>query len=550
MAYNPNDATRLKHTAQLAQVVKSNQDDLLADISGKVDKVNGKGLSTNDYTTTEKNKLASIAAGAQVNVIETVKVNGTALTPSSKAVNIDISGKVDKVNGKGLSTNDYTTTEKNKLAGIDEQANKYVLPVATSATIGGVKVDSVANSNIVLSSGGNISVPVASTSQAGVVKLGGDSSKYLNGTGQWATPTNTTYAVATSSANGLMSANDKKILDSVPSVYAKLSADNTFSGGNTFSGKVILSKTTDASGTAAGNCALQIGDTAGTHLEFDGNEIMAKSNVSTPSVLHLNNDGGKTYFGDGGVSVKGGGVTVAAGGLTAANQTITAGTIKGAAASFTGNVTANNVYVPVGGRVGYNATNGMKILDYYSSYGADIIVQACSRLMLSAGETGMNAYNNTLYGSDSITPNSEEIHVISDKGVTFWCNASDNNSRKKIIFAKNGNVTMPGTVTATTFDGNVTNATTGYSGISTAAAETVKSATISNLDIRVGTLVALNNTKAGTSSDSTEINLSINGVAQKAYKARSTPMKNSDWVAGYYLFVYSGSNWLCLSYPG
>ena len=34
----------------------------------KVDKVNGKGLSTNDYTTTEKNKLAGIASGAEVNV--------------------------------------------------------------------------------------------------------------------------------------------------------------------------------------------------------------------------------------------------------------------------------------------------------------------------------------------------------------------------------------------------------------------------------------------------------------------------------------------------
>lgn len=38
------------------------------DLSGKVDKVSGKGLSTNDYTTTEKNKLAGIAAGAEVNV--------------------------------------------------------------------------------------------------------------------------------------------------------------------------------------------------------------------------------------------------------------------------------------------------------------------------------------------------------------------------------------------------------------------------------------------------------------------------------------------------
>ncbi len=36
-------------------------------LGGKVDKETGKGLSTNDYTTTEKNKLAGIAAGAEVN---------------------------------------------------------------------------------------------------------------------------------------------------------------------------------------------------------------------------------------------------------------------------------------------------------------------------------------------------------------------------------------------------------------------------------------------------------------------------------------------------
>ena len=40
----------------------------IPDVSNKVDKVSGKGLSTNDYTTTEKNKLAGIAAGAEINV--------------------------------------------------------------------------------------------------------------------------------------------------------------------------------------------------------------------------------------------------------------------------------------------------------------------------------------------------------------------------------------------------------------------------------------------------------------------------------------------------
>ena len=34
------------------------------DLSDKVDKETGKGLSTNDYTTTEKNKLSGVASGA------------------------------------------------------------------------------------------------------------------------------------------------------------------------------------------------------------------------------------------------------------------------------------------------------------------------------------------------------------------------------------------------------------------------------------------------------------------------------------------------------
>ena len=55
-----------------------------------VEPVTGKGLSTEDYTTAEKTKLSGIETGAQVNVIETVKVNGTALTPdANKAVNVE-----------------------------------------------------------------------------------------------------------------------------------------------------------------------------------------------------------------------------------------------------------------------------------------------------------------------------------------------------------------------------------------------------------------------------------------------------------------------------
>ena len=104
-------------------------------------------------SSTEKTKLSGIAAGAQVNVIETVKVNGTALTPSGKAVDVTVptktsdlnndsnfvnqstmnsalAEKVDKVTGKGLSTNDYTTTEKNKLSAIEAGATKNVIYIS------------------------------------------------------------------------------------------------------------------------------------------------------------------------------------------------------------------------------------------------------------------------------------------------------------------------------------------------------------------------------------------------------------------------------------
>lgn len=56
-----------------------------------------------------------------------------------KQLQTDIKNKVDKVSGKGLSTNDYTTAEKNKLAGIAANANNYTLPTASDSTLGGIK---------------------------------------------------------------------------------------------------------------------------------------------------------------------------------------------------------------------------------------------------------------------------------------------------------------------------------------------------------------------------------------------------------------------------
>ena len=178
-----------------------------AALDNKVDKVNGKGLSTNDYTTAEKTKLSGIETGANKTIVDSTlsttstnpvqnKVINTALSgkantththkiadvtnlqttldgkastdPATQSANglmskedktkldgisanateirlsdmednlrnmaTDLGNKVDAVDGKGLSTNDYTTAEKNKLSGIAEGANKTIVDSEFSST--------------------------------------------------------------------------------------------------------------------------------------------------------------------------------------------------------------------------------------------------------------------------------------------------------------------------------------------------------------------------------------------------------------------------------
>lgn len=96
---------------------------------------------------------------------ETVDLSGYATTA---AMNSALGNKVDKVSGKVLSTNDYTTAEKNKLAGVAANANNYSLPAATSSVLGGVKT-----STGITNSSGTISVTYGTA--AGTACQGNDS---------------------------------------------------------------------------------------------------------------------------------------------------------------------------------------------------------------------------------------------------------------------------------------------------------------------------------------------------------------------------------------
>lgn len=130
-----------------------------------------------------------------------------------EAVRSLISAKVDKVSGKELSSNDYTDAEKSKLAGIAAEANKYTHPAYTARSSGLYKMT--------VDSTGHVSAASAVT-KADIVALGIP--------GQ---DTNTTYANASSSSAGLMSAADKAKLDGIASGANKTTVDSTLSGSST-----------------------------------------------------------------------------------------------------------------------------------------------------------------------------------------------------------------------------------------------------------------------------------------------------------------------------
>lgn len=107
--------------AEIKELIAANEKAIATleeSVNNKVDKVNGKGLSTNDYTTEEKNKLENIAENAQVNIIESVSVNGVALSVNNKSVNISVPtgalSSKDKVTEEDLTT-DLATKINGKL---------------------------------------------------------------------------------------------------------------------------------------------------------------------------------------------------------------------------------------------------------------------------------------------------------------------------------------------------------------------------------------------------------------------------------------------------
>ncbi len=156
------------YRAITAQDVSALQANVNAINAGKVDAESGKGLSSNDYTSAEKQKLAGIAAGANnyvhpsthpasmitgladvatsgdyadlsgkptIPTVDSAITQGGTNPVTGGAIFDALEGKVDAESGKGLSTNDYTSAEKQKLAGIAENANNYTHPATHPASM-------------------------------------------------------------------------------------------------------------------------------------------------------------------------------------------------------------------------------------------------------------------------------------------------------------------------------------------------------------------------------------------------------------------------------
>lgn len=121
-------------------------------------------------------------------------------------------GKVDKVEGKELSSNDFTDAYKTKLDGIAAQANKYVLPTATAEIIGGVKV----GANISYSNG-TISLSKANvTSALGYTPPTADTKVTINNT-----------LTSTSTTGALAAAQGKVLKDLIDALTARVTALET-----------------------------------------------------------------------------------------------------------------------------------------------------------------------------------------------------------------------------------------------------------------------------------------------------------------------------------
>ena len=199
------------------------------------------GQDTN--TTYTLGSFGITATAAELNYVDGVTSN----------IQTQLNGKSPTTHSHSAATTSangfMSSSDKSKLDGIASGANKYTHPSYTARSSGlyKVTVDSQGHvssvSNVTKSDITNLGIPGQDTNTwtafkgattstdgtAGYVPApsAGSATRYFRSDGTWAVPPNTTYSVASTSTNGLMSASDKTKLDGIATGATRVLVDSS-----------------------------------------------------------------------------------------------------------------------------------------------------------------------------------------------------------------------------------------------------------------------------------------------------------------------------------
>ena len=230
------------------------------------------GAPTADLHATTKKYVDDTAATAAASVVDSAPGTLNTLNELAAALGDDpnfattiatqIGNKVDKVDGKGLSTNDYTTAEKNKLGGIANGAEVNQFAFATVAVKVGETITNVAadtkTDTVTFIQGDNVTLTPDATNDTITIAA-----------------KDTTYPVVSTTTNGIMSKDDKNKLNGI--------AGGAEVNQNAFS-NVKVGQTTIASGAKTATLEL----VAGSNVTLSADTTNKKVTIAAKDTKYNN----------------------------------------------------------------------------------------------------------------------------------------------------------------------------------------------------------------------------------------------------------------------
>ena len=423
---------------------KANATDVTTSLATKVDKVTGKELSTNDYTTAEKTKLAAItgtntgdqdlngfATTSDVTTSLATKANAADVTTSlaTKAnatdVTTSLATKVDKVTGKELSTNDYTTAEKTKLAAITGTNTGDQVNITGNAATATLADNISATTNTTLTSLANLAT--VGTLTSGTISLTTDIATNGNlkaGTVTYPNTHGTSGQVLSTTGSGTLSWTSIPIPDLTNYVTTNteqtITASKTFSETTTFSKDALINGLTVGRGggnkaynTAIGTAALESNSTGSS------NTAIGFGALSTNVTGEFNTAIG--YLADVGYDNLTNATAIGYGAVALGDNTIQLGNTDVTDVKTSGNLTVNGITVGRGsGNQSGNTAVGISALSNNSD-GDGNTASGSSALFNNTEGSGNTASgwralylnttgnNNTVSGSQALLFNADGI---------------------------------------------------------------------------------------------------------------------------------------------